>query len=55
MAEFAREALVKFDNVVRGDLEMTLGPDTAELGLRVGLHTGPVTGKLAICFGTLVS
>jgi class 3 adenylate cyclase len=45
MAEFARETLSKFDNLVRGDLAMTLGPDTAELGLRVGLHTGPVTGK----------
>jgi hypothetical protein len=43
MAEFAREMLQKFDHVVRGDLELTLGPDTAELGLRVGLHTGPVT------------
>jgi hypothetical protein len=43
MAEFAREMLQKFDHVVRGDLELTLGPDTAELGLRIGLHTGPVT------------
>lgn len=45
MAEFAREALQRFDRVVRGDLEISLGPDTAELGLRVGLHSGPVTGK----------
>ena len=25
------------------NLETTLGPDTGELGLRVGLHSGPVT------------
>jgi class 3 adenylate cyclase len=25
-------------------MESTLGPDTGELGLRVGLHSGPVTG-----------
>jgi len=25
------------------DLEKTLGPDTADLSMRVGLHSGPVT------------
>ena len=24
-------------------LETTLGPDTSELGLRIGIHSGPVT------------
>jgi hypothetical protein len=32
----------KFIAVVR-NLEVTLGPDTAELGMRFGLHSGAVT------------
>ena len=30
-------------------LEVTLGPDTAELGLRFGLHSGPVTAGVLRC------
>jgi Adenylate and Guanylate cyclase catalytic domain len=31
-----------FHNVVK-QLETELGPDTGDLGIRVGLHSGPVT------------
>ena len=41
-ARFARDCLYKIHVLVR-QLEITLGPDTAELGLRFGLHSGPVT------------
>jgi hypothetical protein len=30
-------------NTLTKSLEVTLGPDTADLGLRIGLHSGPVT------------
>jgi hypothetical protein len=43
MARFARECMSKMDVVVK-KLETTLGPDTADLCMRVGLHSGPVTG-----------
>ena len=42
MARFAREALLRF-RVVSKQLEVQLGPSTAELGVRIGLHSGPVT------------
>jgi hypothetical protein len=42
MARFAREAVEKFSELV-GSLENTLGPDTGDLGIRVGIHSGPVT------------
>jgi hypothetical protein len=42
MARFARDCLAKMSSVVRR-LEVSLGPDTAELSMRVGLHSGPVT------------
>jgi class 3 adenylate cyclase len=42
MARFANECLVKMHTVVK-KLEVRLGPDTAELGMRFGLHSGPVT------------
>lgn len=42
MARFANECLVKMHSVVK-KLEVRLGPDTAELGMRFGLHSGPVT------------
>jgi hypothetical protein len=31
--------------VVTRELEITLGPETASLAMRFGLHSGPVTGK----------
>ncbi len=41
MAKFANDCLNRMFRTVR-KLEVELGPDTAELGLRVGLHSGPV-------------
>jgi class 3 adenylate cyclase len=42
MARFARDCLLKMKHVTT-QLEVTLGPDTDELGLRIGIHSGPVT------------
>ncbi|CAJ1964632.1 unnamed protein product [Cylindrotheca closterium] len=42
MALFARECVARFGQLV-GTLETTLGPETGDLGIRVGLHSGPVT------------
>jgi class 3 adenylate cyclase len=41
MAKFARECLETMKIKAR-ELEVELGPDTTELALRVGLHSGPV-------------
>ena len=42
MARFAREVLFRTHDLVK-NLETSLGPGTADLTLRVGLHSGPVT------------
>jgi len=42
MAKFASECLIQFRRLTR-DLEVVLGPDTADLAIRIGLHSGPVT------------
>jgi class 3 adenylate cyclase len=42
MARFARDCNERVVEVLR-DLEMTLGPDTGELAMRFGIHSGPVT------------
>lgn len=42
MAQFARACMSKMSRIVRA-LEKYLGPDTAELSMRFGLHSGPVT------------
>ncbi|CAB9530159.1 Receptor-type guanylate cyclase gcy [Seminavis robusta] len=42
MARFAQECLNKF-NVLVKKLEVSLGPDTADLAMRFGIHSGPVT------------
>ena len=42
MARFSRECLEKFNELAK-QLEITLGPDTGDLAMRVGLHSGPVT------------
>ena len=42
MARFSKDCLAKFNELV-SDLEVTLGPDTGDLNLRTGLHSGPVT------------
>ena len=42
MAKFARDTLFTVQDLVK-KLELTLGPDTGELGIRIGLHSGPGT------------
>ena len=42
MAKFARDCLFKMRQQL-DVLETSLGPDTTKLGMRVGIHTGPVT------------
>jgi class 3 adenylate cyclase len=42
MARFAQESLIKM-GVLTKQMETTLGPDTADLDMRFGLHSGPVT------------
>jgi class 3 adenylate cyclase len=42
MARFARDCMERMNVLVR-KLEVTLGPDTADLSMRFGLHSGPVT------------
>merc|ERR1711935_1033179 len=42
MARFARECLNKMHAMTK-KLEVTLGPDTTDLSMRFGLHSGPVT------------
>ena len=39
MCRFARDCLNVFNKMVKR-LEVTLGPDTGDLGLRLGLHSG---------------
>ncbi len=41
-ARFAHECLVTMKRLTH-HLELTLGPGTSELSLRIGLHSGPVT------------
>ena len=42
MALFARDINQKMRSLVK-ELEVSLGPDTTALSLRIGIHTGPVT------------
>jgi class 3 adenylate cyclase len=42
MVRFSRECLEKFKKVTT-KLEVELGPETGELGMRYGIHSGPVT------------
>jgi class 3 adenylate cyclase len=42
MARFANAILKQIHKLTR-TLEVTLGPDTGDLTLRIGLHSGPVT------------
>lgn len=42
MARFARDCMYTF-NILTKKLEVSLGPDTGDLGLRTGLHSGQVT------------
>ena len=43
MVRFAKDILAKM-NELTTELESNLGPDTGDLGLRIGIHSGPVTG-----------
>lgn len=43
MCRFARDIMIQMDTSTKA-LEMTLGPDTGDLSLRIGIHSGPVTG-----------
>lgn len=43
MARFAGDILTRF-HVLSKELEVTLGPDTGNLALRIGMHSGP--GKM---------
>ncbi|KAL7566017.1 hypothetical protein ACA910_011036 [Epithemia clementina (nom. ined.)] len=43
MARFAQDCMAQMDVVVKR-LEKSLGPDTGDLKMRFGLHSGPVTG-----------
>jgi hypothetical protein len=42
MVKYARYCLTAFNRLVQ-DLQAQLGPDTADLQIRIGLHSGPVT------------
>eukprot|EP00934_Nitzschia_sp_Nitz4_P002225 Nitzschia sp. Nitz4//scaffold55_size114948//37568//41472//NITZ4_003894-RA/size114948-augustus-gene-0.69-mRNA-1//-1//CDS//3329554509//2225//frame0 len=43
MVKFARDILAKMVSLTK-ELEVTLGPDTGDLSLHIGVHSGPVTG-----------
>jgi hypothetical protein len=45
MASFSRRCLDKFLSLL-GELEETLGPGTSDLGMRFGLHSGPIIGGM---------
>ena len=42
VARFSRDCLEMFLKLAK-QLEVQLGPDTSDLGLRIGIHSGPVT------------
>eukprot|EP00536_Pseudo-nitzschia_multiseries_P002472 jgi/Psemu1/251665/estExt_Genewise1Plus.C_330084 len=42
IARFAKRCLRRYKTLIK-KLEVHLGPDTVELGLRMGIHSGPVT------------
>jgi class 3 adenylate cyclase len=43
MVRFARECMRRTRELVK-KLEVTLGPDTSQLCMRMGIHSGPITG-----------
>ena len=45
MAKFARECMERVNDVIR-ELELTLGPDTSELAIRVGTYSNSASQKL---------
>jgi Adenylate and Guanylate cyclase catalytic domain len=46
MARFARDCLFKTRSLTKR-LEVTLGPDTGDLAMRMGMHSGPVTAGVS--------
>lgn len=42
MARFSYECLIRMQDLTK-ELEVTLGPGTTDLALRIGMHSGPVT------------
>jgi class 3 adenylate cyclase len=42
MARFSRDCMVRMRSLCK-QLEVTLGPDTGDLSMRMGIHSGPVT------------
>jgi Adenylate and Guanylate cyclase catalytic domain len=42
MGKFARDCMFRMHEVTRS-LEVSLGPDTGDLSMRMGIHSGPVT------------
>ena len=45
MSKFAKDIMNVMHRLTR-ELETTLGPDTGDLALRIGLHSGPVTAGI---------
>lgn len=43
MAKFASDCMVRFLQLTT-ELEVDFGPDTADLSVRMGMHSGAVTG-----------
>lgn len=57
MARFARDCLQTVGDLTK-KLEVTLGPDTGDLQIRVGLHSGPGKGNdclLGVVVGSIVT
>ena len=53
MVRFARNILRKFARLTK-ELEVSLGPDTGDLSLRIGVHSGPVTAvRFRLRFSTI--
>ena len=44
-SRFARRILMQMQ-MTTNELEVSLGPDTGDLGLRIGIHSGPVTAGI---------
>ena len=42
MARFAKDCMKRMNELTK-QLETSLGPDTGDLSMRIGLHSGPVT------------
>ena len=45
MVRFAFDIMARMSDLVK-DLEVVLGPDTDDLNLRIGIHSGPVTAGI---------